>query len=75
MVNHGVEFLRFLVLRVINFVRAGNRFDLLCAASEADEAWVKKRNVELDRLGRVMFRINGDEQWAARTRPPRRVYR
>ena len=29
MVNHRVEFLRFLVLRVINFVRAGNRFDLL----------------------------------------------
>ena len=63
MVNREVGFLPLFIARVINFVCAGNRFDVPCAAGEADEAWVKKRYVELDRLGRVVFRIDSDEQW------------
>ena len=62
MVNHGVGFLRLFILGVINFIRAGNRFDLLCVAGEPNEAWVKERNVEFDRLGRVVFRINAYKQ-------------
>ena len=67
MVNHRFRFLRLFIFRVINFIRLGNLFDLVCAASEANEAWVKQPNVELDRLGRValdgmIMVANGDRQ-------------
>ena len=72
-VNHWVGFLRLFVLGVINFVCASNRFDLLFTAGENGE-WVKQCNVELDCLGRVVFRIDGDEQWLHKLAVPGRVY-
>ena len=65
-VDFGPGIPRRIGLGVIDLVGQRDLLDSVWVAREADEPGVKQRDVALELVGRVLFRIDGDEQWLDR---------